>query len=266
MILRRFTQHIKEQNWFAVGLDVIVVVVGIFLGMQVTEWNEERKTDERSDAMTSRILEDLNYDMAVLQHRKFFWSKVLNDSLNSEKWLSSDKTMKPYTWEVLVSLIHATQTAQLQRNSITFEELQSSGELDLIRDIELRKRLSRYYSEQERISRAPTAYAYVPEFRTTLRSMIPGPVLIHYWNSCYGYSEKSDQVLIGCEAPTFQYPLKKILQNIENNEDVLNQLRTWIDVISVSTLILTPDGQFLESLIHQTQTSLSGSVEFRTES
>lgn len=43
MILRRFTQHIKEQNWFAIGLDVIVVIVGIFLGMQVTEWNEERK-------------------------------------------------------------------------------------------------------------------------------------------------------------------------------------------------------------------------------
>ena len=40
MILRRFTQHIKEQNGFAVGLDIIVVVVGIFLGMQVTEWND----------------------------------------------------------------------------------------------------------------------------------------------------------------------------------------------------------------------------------
>lgn len=43
MILRRFMQHVKEQSWFAVGLDVIAVVVGIFLGMQVTEWNEVRK-------------------------------------------------------------------------------------------------------------------------------------------------------------------------------------------------------------------------------
>ena len=38
MILRRFMQHVKEQNWFAVGLDVIVVIVGIFLGMQVQKW------------------------------------------------------------------------------------------------------------------------------------------------------------------------------------------------------------------------------------
>ena len=46
MILRRFMQHVKEQNWFAVGLDVIVVIVGIFLGMQVQQWYEERKSTE----------------------------------------------------------------------------------------------------------------------------------------------------------------------------------------------------------------------------
>jgi hypothetical protein len=47
MLLRRFSKHFSEQNWFAVGLDVIVVItgifLGIFLGMQVTEWNDDRK-------------------------------------------------------------------------------------------------------------------------------------------------------------------------------------------------------------------------------
>ena len=42
MLLRRFTKHFAEQNWFAVGLDVLVVVLGIFLGMQVNEWNSNR--------------------------------------------------------------------------------------------------------------------------------------------------------------------------------------------------------------------------------
>jgi hypothetical protein len=35
-------QHIKDQNWFAVGLDVLVVIVGIILGTQVNNWNEDR--------------------------------------------------------------------------------------------------------------------------------------------------------------------------------------------------------------------------------
>jgi hypothetical protein len=29
--------HVKTQDWFAVTLDILVVVVGIFLGLQVNE-------------------------------------------------------------------------------------------------------------------------------------------------------------------------------------------------------------------------------------
>ena len=43
MILRRFMQHVTDQNWFAVWIDLLVVVIGIFLGLQVTDWNEARQ-------------------------------------------------------------------------------------------------------------------------------------------------------------------------------------------------------------------------------
>jgi hypothetical protein len=44
MILRRFTKHLKDQNWFVVELDVLAVITGIYLGLQVSDWNEERGT------------------------------------------------------------------------------------------------------------------------------------------------------------------------------------------------------------------------------
>jgi len=43
MILRRITKHVKEQNWFAVGLDFLIVVIGVFIGLQVNTWNEARQ-------------------------------------------------------------------------------------------------------------------------------------------------------------------------------------------------------------------------------
>jgi len=48
MIIRRFTKHITDQNWFAVILDMIVVIVGIYLGMQVTNWQENLKNNDTS--------------------------------------------------------------------------------------------------------------------------------------------------------------------------------------------------------------------------
>ena len=41
MLLRRVTEHVKSQNWFAVWLDFVIVVVGVFLGIQIGNWNED---------------------------------------------------------------------------------------------------------------------------------------------------------------------------------------------------------------------------------
>ena len=43
MRLRSLTKHIREQNWFAVALDFFIVVVGILIAFQITNWNEKSK-------------------------------------------------------------------------------------------------------------------------------------------------------------------------------------------------------------------------------
>lgn len=50
MILRRLVDGIREQNWFLVLLEVLIVVVGIFIGLQVNGWNDERidRADEQA--------------------------------------------------------------------------------------------------------------------------------------------------------------------------------------------------------------------------
>ena len=61
MLLRRFTQHVKDQNWFAVTLDFLIVVAGIFIGLQVSAWN-----DSRADRVMEReYLERLQRDMEI---------------------------------------------------------------------------------------------------------------------------------------------------------------------------------------------------------
>ena len=42
MILRSMASAIKRQEWFQVIIEILIVVVGIFLGLQVTDWADER--------------------------------------------------------------------------------------------------------------------------------------------------------------------------------------------------------------------------------
>ena len=54
MILRRLTHAIREQNWFALVLELVVVVIGIFIGLEVNDWNQqriERQSDQRALAL-----------------------------------------------------------------------------------------------------------------------------------------------------------------------------------------------------------------------
>ncbi len=50
MLLSRIKLHLQEQNWVAILLDFLIVVVGIFIGMQVNDWNNYRQLNQ--DALT----------------------------------------------------------------------------------------------------------------------------------------------------------------------------------------------------------------------
>lgn len=60
MLLRRVTQHIKSQNWFAVFIDFLIVVVGVFIGIQVSNWNAERVDRKTEQGILFRLSEDVS--------------------------------------------------------------------------------------------------------------------------------------------------------------------------------------------------------------
>ena len=70
MLLRRITEHVKAQNWFAVAIDFVIVVVGVFIGIQVANWNEARLEVQQGAKFAERLKADMrieawNYDVLV---------------------------------------------------------------------------------------------------------------------------------------------------------------------------------------------------------
>ena len=59
MILRRIAEHFRKQEWTAIAIDFVIVVVGVFLATQVTNWNDARLTHERARDVTTRLLGDV---------------------------------------------------------------------------------------------------------------------------------------------------------------------------------------------------------------
>ncbi|HNS87253.1 MAG TPA: hypothetical protein PKH09_10145 [Parvularculaceae bacterium] len=60
MILRRVIEHVKAQNWTAAALDFVIVVMGVFIGLQVANWNAARRDAREAREYIDRIQEENN--------------------------------------------------------------------------------------------------------------------------------------------------------------------------------------------------------------
>jgi len=65
MTLRRILQHFGDQDWFAVCIDLVVVVVGVFVGIQVANWNEERLEAVRKQQIVEALITDISDSIGV---------------------------------------------------------------------------------------------------------------------------------------------------------------------------------------------------------
>ena len=66
MILQRLSLSIRKQDWFTVFVETMIVVLGVFIGLQVNNWNAERQRQ----ASERDYLERLHRDVVELTQRR----------------------------------------------------------------------------------------------------------------------------------------------------------------------------------------------------
>ena len=66
MILRRLSQSLKDQNWTAIWIEFLLLVTGVFLGIQVSNWNEARADRAAYEAAVGRLGAEIDTNLASL--------------------------------------------------------------------------------------------------------------------------------------------------------------------------------------------------------
>ena len=58
MILRRLTEALRKQDWFTVVIETLIVVFGVFIGLQVNNWNAARVERDSEQVLLMRLQEE----------------------------------------------------------------------------------------------------------------------------------------------------------------------------------------------------------------
>jgi len=255
MILRRFTQHIKEQNWFAVGLDVLVVIVGIFLGLQVTNWQEQINEDDDANEYLNRLHDNLQVDLKNIKHREIFWTQVVNYSATALEYLESPDLRPKAPWPYLLAVFQSSQIAPLEITDITYRELQQAGQLALIRNKQLRQDLAEYYSFNNGAA-AETLLKVNPPYRNYIRGKVPTDISDYIWENCFNVANISDQRLIACDAPISDERANKVLIELRQERAILSMLRSWYITNRAALHLLAKEKEINASLINTIEKQL----------
>jgi hypothetical protein len=230
MIPRRIAEHVKAHNWFAVAIDFVIVVVGVFVGIQVSNWNADRIDRIKARAYLERIGADLDADIAGYADRLDFWGEVSDYGARGLAYAETGQAGDQSQWDLLLAYFQASQVAEFITTRATYDELKSGGALGLIADLELRNGLAQYYA-----GAANPALTERPAYRMHVRGVIPLDVQDYIWESCYRSDQFGHQQLLECESPIDAAKAAAIVDAIRNDAVLMAELRYWMSTMNVAS-------------------------------
>ena len=226
MILRRLSQSLKEQNWTAILIEFVLLVLGVFLGIQVSNWNEQRAENAKAQAYLARIRGNLQSDLQSIDRRAAFWRQVNGYGKAAIHYAETGELVDGSAWKTVLAFYQASQLWQWVSSDSTYQEMRSGGELGLIGDQKLRDALSQYYLENG----SGVAYLFnmQPEYRKIVRGLTPQVVSDHVWAKCWRQPNLAEQYLLDCDSPITEAQAQAILDGYMHDKDLLPELRFWV--------------------------------------
>ena len=177
MILARLSRAIRQQNWFAVALEFVIVVSGVLLAFQITAWNEARAEREAGDAALVSLLDETAMSVAYLEDLVATYAGAIAVQERAVAALSAGAMPPDMSQDMFVegiALVRRFTPPEPPRS--VYDALIATGDIRLITDRSVVEALSRYYallaSRQEFAARVNSGItAEQPGYHHAIRSI-----------------------------------------------------------------------------------------------
>ena len=171
MIIRKLTEAIRTQDWFTVSIEFVIVVAGIFVGLQVDDWNQERLGRSLEQEYLLRLTQDIQSDIAVFDDlEKIFEIKA---AIVAEiRDLPPQDIVTRRADKLALELDYSNWKALPRIQSATYQELEASGRMILLSNQTLRSELSDYYTGYRLIQNILAEP--IGDFRLMFHQSLPG--------------------------------------------------------------------------------------------
>ncbi|WP_340694163.1 DUF6090 family protein [Hyphomonas sp.] len=232
MILRRLSNAFRKQDWFTVVVETLIVVLGVFIGLQVNNWNEARTEQARVVSYLDRLASDLRSDVTMYERNFAFKTRAVAEGRLALAYTQQPNRDAP-PFEIVRSFMLASHALTLPVADATYSEMISTGDIRLLRDPELQQGLASYYSNVD----LNDIVEEFPEYRQTVRGIIPLDVQDYINAACYR-SDRLRQEFLPCKASVDLLDLEQTADLLRSDEALARELRYWLSNGGLALTIL----------------------------
>ena len=150
MILRRLADAIRDQSWFTVALEIMIVVIGIFIGLQVDGWNEWRKDRSAERDYLERLLVETRLNIKQVTKKSQSYFDRADSILRIVTHLSEGNAEQISTDDLTRVFCYWYVPEGVRLQSSTYDEMTATGSLELLTDQNIRQYLQLAWAEHAR--------------------------------------------------------------------------------------------------------------------
>ncbi|WP_412061301.1 hypothetical protein [Rubrivirga sp. IMCC45206] len=192
MIFRRIAQHVRDQNWTAIAIDFVIVVVGVFIGIQVSNWNAARAEDARERMLLGELRAEVAESIDQLAVKRAAYAQVGRSGERAVAFLDAGAECGDRCWAILVDFYHASQWQQVAVPRSTYDEMRRSG---WPRNRAVVDAMEAYHRQADQFAR-PLEEA--PAYRSLVRGLVPLAAHRPYWERCFVLADGEERYLEDC--------------------------------------------------------------------
>ena len=145
MLVRRSIDYFRQHDWFAVFVELFVVVVGLLLAFQIDRWWEQQRERLQEVEYVARLTIDVESDIPVIQ-LAIELAKLRKGMADVLMRVAETPTAaNEHPMHFIAAVQQAAFTYSPNLTNHTFDDMRSTGNLRLLREAEIKKALFSYY-------------------------------------------------------------------------------------------------------------------------
>lgn len=169
MFYRSISAALKKRDWFAVGVDFVIVVAGVFLDFQMNALYENNRIRGENASFAANLQSDIDAELQSYDILIGYFSAVSDAAHRAIGHFENNTRMSDEAF--LIAAYTATQYVRVDEQDATFDMLVNTGRIDGIQPPSLMRMLILHYASQNRLILSNSVLE--SGYRSRLRQVMP---------------------------------------------------------------------------------------------